>query len=179
MKKNGTTLNRTTGTKAEIRALENMSLDPAALEMLKSEKIEVEFCDLQPPEYGFYAWHPQTDPVIGLAHRLKFDRVMLRCVLWEGLGYHATTPELLRQTPFVLRSTMQRDGPDGLENAALRWAASQLIGRVEIRWWLRNGGSTLADFAAAFKVTPEIAFERLNSVQAYFPGLRELLERDK
>ena len=171
-------MNRIFGTKTEIRALANLGLDPAALEILKNESIEVEFCDLQPPEYGFYAWHPDTDPVIGLAHRLKFDRVMLRCVLWEGLGYHATVPELLRQTPFVLRSTMSRGGPDALENAALRWAAGQLISRVEIRWWLRKGGGSLDEFATAFKVTPEIALERLNSLPAAFPGLREWLKSE-
>lgn len=167
----GTDLNRTVGIRTATGALANLGVDAAALEILKNEGIEIEFCALAPPEYGFYAHHPDAEPVIGLAHRLKFDPTLLRCVLWEGLGYHATVPDLLRQTPFVLRSAMRRDRPDALENAAVRWAASQLISRMEIRWWLQNSPVTLADFLAAFKVTPEIARERLNSLQSDFPGL--------
>lgn len=155
---------------------ENLGVDRVTLEVLKQESIEVEFCDLQPPELGFYAWHPETNPVIGLAHRLKFDRVLLRSVLWEGLGFHATAPEPLRQTPFILSCSMLKGNPEPLERAALRWAASQLISRIEIRWWLQNGGRTLADFARSFKVTPEIACERLHSLQAHFPDLWEELQ---
>ncbi|MBN9392716.1 MAG: hypothetical protein J0I20_32095 [Chloroflexi bacterium] len=156
-----------------------LGADEVTLAALKSEAIEVEFCELQPPEFGFYAWHPETNPVIGLAHRLKFDRVLLRSVLWEGLGFHATVPDPLRPTPFVLRCTMLRGAPEPLENAALRWAATRLISRDEIRWWLRTEGRTLGhtlgrtidDFARTFKVTPEIARERLLSLQPFLPDL--------
>lgn len=155
----------------EIGLLARLGMDPAALDYLKAQRIEVAFFDLRPPELGFYSWHPETNPVIGLAHRLKINPVLLRCVLWEELGHHATAPELLRETPFVLSSTMERGSHDPLENVALRWASVQLISTAEIRWWLHAGGGSLDDFATTFRVTPEMARERFNALRANNPGL--------
>jgi hypothetical protein len=154
-----------------VELLANLGIDQAALDYLKNQPIKVEFHNLRPPEYGFYAWYPGAIPVIGLAEHLKADRVRLRCVLWEELGHHATAPESLRRRPFVLRSTTRRGSHDPLENGALRWAAVQLISAAEIRWWLFAGGGTLVDLAEVFRVTPEMARERLNALQANQPGL--------
>ena len=153
------------------KVLANLGIDVVALEYLKANHLEVQFFNLRLPELGFYAWHPQAHPVIGLASHLKIDPVLLRCVLWEEMGHHATAPELLRQAPFILCSTMERGSHDPLENVALRWAAVQLISTAEIRWWLHDGGGTLDEFAATFRVTPEMARERLNALKANNPGL--------
>jgi hypothetical protein len=156
---------------AGVDVLANLGIEAAALDYLRNQRILVEFYDLRPPEYGFYAWYPGAFPVIGLANRLKAHRLWLRCVLWEELGHHATAPEALRRGPFVLGSTRHRGSHDPLENSALRWAAVQLISTAEIRWWLYAGGGTLEEFAQVFRVTPEIARERLNALQANNPGL--------
>ena len=155
----------------DFSILANLDIDALALEYLRRQRIVVEFCDLRLPEYGFYAWHPGAKPVIGLAHDLKTRLVLLRCVLWEELGHHATASELLRLDPFILCSTVNRGNHDPVENVALRWAAVQLISTAEIRWWLYAGGGTLGDFAQTFRVTPEMARERLNALQANHPGL--------
>lgn len=172
-------MQRAVGAGKEVNMLASLGIGATALEYLRRQRIAIEFCDLRTPEYGFYAWHPQAIPVIGLAHRLKINPVLLRCVLWEELGHHATAPELLRQTPFVLCNTMNRGSHDPLENVALRWAAVQLISTAEIRWWLYAGGGTLDDLAHVFRVTPEMARERLNALKANNPGLwrKVIMER--
>jgi hypothetical protein len=71
----------------------------------------------------------------------------------------------------VLGSTTPRGSHDPPENRALRWAAVQLISVAEIRWWLHAGGGTLENLAEVFRVTPEMARERLNALQANQPGL--------
>ncbi len=139
--------------------------------------IRVVFDDLSDCTNGFYKWHPHTAPLIVLARRLKDDQVLLKCTFWEELGHHFTATEEARQRPFTVYSRAERSNDLVLEKQALRWASVQLISDFEIRWFLKDGGGTLPDFARRFGVTEELALERINALQATNPGLWQYLVR--
>lgn len=133
--------------------------------------IRLEFEDLRPPINGFYKWRPGVAPVIVLATRIKDDSVLLKCTVWEELGHHFTATEEMRRRHFTLYSQTIRSNDQILEKQALRWASVHLVSDFEIRWFVREGGGTLEEFARRFGITEELAAERINALQALNPGL--------
>lgn len=142
-----------------------------ARQVAKQFGIRLIFDDLRPPANGFYKWQPGTKPLIVVANRIKDDSVLLKCTVWEELGHHFTATEEMRRRPFTLHSHTDRSNDQVLEKQALRWASVHLVSDFEIRWFVREGGGTLEEFARRFGITEELAAERINALQALNPGL--------
>ncbi|HEX2914547.1 MAG TPA: ImmA/IrrE family metallo-endopeptidase [Chloroflexia bacterium] len=138
---------------------------------IEQHNIRVLWRDLEPPENGFYSWHPGARPCIVLANRLKADPLLMKCTLWEELGHHVTATEEMRRQPFILYCTSGWRVGETVENQALRWASLHLVTETEIRWWLDDGAGTIEEFARRFAITEEMAFARLNALQAHNPSL--------
>lgn len=149
--------------------------DLHALKWLSQENIDVQYIYLEEPYNGAYIWCPDTQPIIALSERIREDFTLKRCVLFEEIGHHFTLTEELRLEPQVLYNTHGRGELPVVEKQALRWASLQLVTDLEIRWFIKDGGGVIDEFARRFRITHEMAIERLNALKAHNPTLFRML----
>jgi hypothetical protein len=146
----------------------------AAMELAARFGIRVGFYDLKPPLQGFLIRGKRAHK-IGIAHYIKNDPVLLKCVLLEELGHHLTLTQDKLRPGVPIFSVAGREGYAPLEDQALRWVAVQCVKEIEIRWFIDDGGGTLVEFARRFGVTSEVAQARCDALKANNYGLWQRL----